>query len=765
MIDDAFARGPETRFVFDTSLSHLIGNTLARPYRWRARRAGLTRGLWRGDRWFGNDPTDQEGALSKKLIGRLYATLFMVSGLVTAASPFLPEPEGVNRTGILAIGAIAIIAGLIVWHLPWESWRRSASMILVPIAFTMIAFHNFFGGSDPYRFGLFFMVAFVGLGIAHPQWSCVKMAPFFVLAYLAPFLATRPFPWDSASSVVYAVSGRLRDARVALWTSEERFRSLVQNASDIVLVVDTDGCLEYLSPSATNRMRGAEASMAARQPLSAWIHPEDVDHLNGLIASCLRAPKGTAHAELRYRHRDQSWRYVEAIASNLTNEPSVAGIVITARDIHDRKSLEAELVHQAFHDPLTSLANRALFIDRLQHALNRSAARGGTVAVLFLDIDQFKVINDSLGHHIGDELLVALGERLRKVVRPSDTIARMGGDEFTLLLEDVDCPGDVEAAARQIQESMTSPFSLLGHEVFASCSIGITISGERGLSDAGQLLRSADVAMYQAKSRGSGRFEVFDPHMDQSAHRRLELEQGLRWALDRQEFELHYQPFISLHTDEVVGYEALLRWRHPHRGLIPPSAFIAVAEDTGLIIPVGEWVLRESCRTASRWMKAGTGAPLISVNLSTRQLLESSLIENVAAIIDETGHDPSRLVLEITESLVMVETPAVLQTLHTLKRLGVRLAIDDFGTGYSSLSYLKSLPVDLVKIDRAFVTEIHNNAQDAAIVRAIIEVAHSLDLQVVAEGVDSKDNLQLLKEMGCDLAQGYYLGKPSVLAD
>ena len=419
-----------------------------------------------------------------------------------------------------------------------------------------------------------------------------------------------------------------------------------------------------------------------------------------------------------------------------------------------------QLARQAFRDSLTGLPNRALFMDRLAHALMRAERRGELVAVLFLDIDRFKVINDSLGHSAGDRVLATLGQRLSGCVRPEDTVARFGGDEFAVLLEDAKDGGAAGAVAERLGAEVARPVDFNGRELFVTVSTGIALATTLPTTPE-ELVRDADLAMYHAKARGKACFELFDSTMDRPAQERLGLELDLRHAITCGEFVLHYQPIVSLATGRIVEVEALVRWQHPERGLLSPADFIALTEETGLIVPLGRWIVAEACRQLRQWQAgAGLGPLVMSVNLSARQLQHPELVDDVARAIDDAPMDAGALRLEITETVVMHEAPSTLAKLQALKRLGVRLAIDDFGTGYSSLGYLKRFPVDTLKIDRSFVKGIGRDVEDTAIVRAVVTVAKSLGLAVTAEGIETDEQLRELRVLGCDRGQGYLFARP-----
>jgi diguanylate cyclase (GGDEF)-like protein len=439
-------------------------------------------------------------------------------------------------------------------------------------------------------------------------------------------------------------------------------------------------------------------------------------------------------------------------------------------EIAQRASAEAKLLHSAFHDTLTNLPNRALLMDRISQCLKRaSRSPSFNMAVLFLDIDNFKLINDSLGHHIGDELLVEIAHRLESSLRTLDTVsrptesttARLGGDEFVILLEYIQGPRNAMVVAERLQERLSQPFQLSGQKVVVTASIGIAFASEHSC-DANELLRNADSAMYRAKQTGKARQAVFDESMHVEAKTRLELENDLRHALENNEFQVYYQPIISLHTRMISAFEALLRWNHPRRGLVSPAEFIPAAEETGLIVPLGTWTMREACRQLSIWNKRRPGdKPLsIGVNVSKRQLMESDFCDQVTQIIQETGVDSRLLNLEVTESAIITGSQPIETRVRQIKAMGVRLHMDDFGTGYSSLSCLSRFPFDVLKIDRAFVMDLESRRDYAAIILAIISLARHLDMKVTAEGVETEEQLAQIVTLDCDFAQGYLFSKP-----
>ncbi len=540
--------------------------------------------------------------------------------------------------------------------------------------------------------------------------------------------------------------------------SEARFRSLVQNASDVIVVVDRDSVIRYETPS-VERVFGYSLEELRGTPLVRLVHPEDASLLAALLADSSGSPVGSASVELRLARSTGSWRVVEATATNLLADPDIQGLVVTIRDIDDRKRLEVKLRHQAFHDALTGLANRALFVEQVTEAVADAAIGRGPVVVLFLDVDDFKRVNDSLGHDAGDQILIEVAARIRASIRTGDLAARFGGDEFAVLLERPSSPAAAIAVTERILAALEDVHVVRGVELVLSASIGIAQS-VAGVEDGTELLRMADVAMYAAKTAGKHRYALFEPGMQAPVRERLDLEVDLRHALDRGEFILHYQPVVDLATRRIVGTEALIRWHRPGSGLVPPSEFIPIAEETGLIVPIGAWALEEGCRLAASWPARSWGQALsVAVNLSARQLQDSGLVDDVAGILRRTGLEAERLVLEVTESLVMQDPDQTIQRLRAIRALGVGLAIDDFGTGYSSLSYLRTLPVNMVKIDRSFIADL-DRAAGAALVQGIVELGHSLGLAVVAEGIETLEQADVLQRFGCDFAQGFHFARP-----
>jgi diguanylate cyclase (GGDEF)-like protein/PAS domain S-box-containing protein len=552
----------------------------------------------------------------------------------------------------------------------------------------------------------------------------------------------------------------VKDDVATLANSEARFRSLVQNSSDVILVVEPDTTIRYASPAA-KKVLGIHSKDLVGTKLINHVHPDDRSMANRFFLGLHESDDGEpAVHDWRLLRPNHSLVWTENTGTNLLREPTVAGFVVNTRDVSERRTLQSQLAHQAFHDELTRLANRALFLNRVGHTVARVPRGRHASAVLFLDLDDFKKVNDSLGHAVGDELLVAAAARLTTCVRPGDTIARLGGDEFAVLLEDVDGMADVVVVAERISAAVSAPFHLGGRDVFVGVSIGIA-SMEMGDSP-DDVLRNADLAMYFAKSRRKGHFAVYEPSMHDEMLDSLELEVDLRSAVERCEFELEYQPIVNLVTGEVHGAEALLRWHHATRGSVPPTKFVQLAEETGLIIPLGRWVLREACERAREWRSKYNGRrPLtMSVNLSARHFQDASLLQDVQEALNDSGLEPWALTLEITESVLMHSSAATLERLRALKGLGLNLAIDDFGTGYSSLGYLQQFPIDVLKIDRSFVEAVGNQEADPVLARAIIALGRTLQIETVAEGIERPEQRDGLRTMGCTLGQGYHFARP-----
>jgi diguanylate cyclase (GGDEF)-like protein/PAS domain S-box-containing protein len=563
-----------------------------------------------------------------------------------------------------------------------------------------------------------------------------------------------------ANQVALALESTELSEEVHRRASEARFSTLVQNSSDLITVLGADNTILYQSPS-IERVLGYTDDEVIGRPFEELLHADEQGRLLRRLTDGAGATGRPEVIECLLAHKDGSLRYFEVLHTNLLDDSEVGGIVLNGRDVSERKAFEEQLAHQAFHDPVTHLANRALFNERVRHAVARARRESVGMAVVFVDLDDFKTVNDSLGHAAGDSVLLEVARRISGSIRAADTAARFGGDEFAVLLEDVH---DLQAAAEtaeRILESLSRPLELEHNSLDIRASLGISVAEAGTPTDADELIRNADAAMYIAKADGKGGYRVFEPAMHERVLARLELRGDLQQALLREEFDLYYQPLVRLADGSISGVEALLRWRHPTRGIIPPNDFIPFAEETGLIVPIGRWVLREGCRQAKilrEQIKSPT-PPSIGINLSVKQLFHNDIVADVAAALADADLEPSALTLEITESVMMTDTDLAVARLTELRALGVRLAMDDFGTGYSSLSYLSRFPLDILKMDRSLLAAGASPVTNG-LASAVLGLGETFDLEVVAEGIEFPEQSLTLKELGCETGQGFYFARP-----
>ncbi|HEU4889553.1 MAG TPA: EAL domain-containing protein [Thermoanaerobaculia bacterium] len=549
-------------------------------------------------------------------------------------------------------------------------------------------------------------------------------------------------------------------AETALRDSEARYRLMAENSTDLIARTTARGVLVYAS-DAVRSLLGYEPSELIGHSVFEYIEPGD-HHIVRRYTEGIERGQSVRTYSYRARRKDGSYVWFETTSRPMENSKKggIDEIVSVSRDISERRRAEEQIEYQAYHDALTGLPNRLLFRDRLTIALAHAKRQQTPLAVMFLDLDRFKLVNDTLGHSLGDDLLRVIASRLRSVLREGDTIARMGGDEFTVLLGDLKTADDAAKTAQKLLETVAHPAAVEGHELYITTSIGIALFPSDG-DNAETLLKSADTAMYRAKDAGRNSYRLCTRAMNSRAAERLSVENALRRALEREELVLYYQPLVRLETAETMGMEALLRWNRPGHGIVPPATFIGIAEETRMIIPIGEWVLREACRQAKLWQQGEYPSMRISVNLSPRQFQQNDLRDVVVRALEDHQLAPSSLELEITEGTAMFQTDRTIATLAELRELGVRIALDDFGTGHSALSYLRQFPIDRVKIDREFIQEIDTSRSNRAIVSAIVAMAHGLDLAVTAEGVETEAQVAFLREQQCEEVQGYLFGRPA----
>jgi diguanylate cyclase (GGDEF)-like protein/PAS domain S-box-containing protein len=555
-----------------------------------------------------------------------------------------------------------------------------------------------------------------------------------------------------------------REAEEALQRRQRWFEALVENATDVVCLLDADGRITWVSPSST-RVLGYQDVDAIGLAFVDLVHPGDRERVQRAFDHTVGHPGPAEAIEFRIRHEDGSWRHFETLATNLLDDPDVRAVVTNSRDVSERVQAAEQVVYRALHDPLTGLANRQLLLDRMEQGLARARRSGSGVAALYLDLDDFKFVNDSHGHAAGDRLLVTVSERLRRVMRSGDTVARMGGDEFVILVEGIDDGASATAFADRIRAAIAEAITLGTHQaVSVTVSVGIALDG--GITTPELLLHDADAALYRAKATGKDRSEIFDATLRAESVRRLGIELMLRQALEQGDLVVHYQPIIDLATNQLHSVEALLRLARPTGELVAPGEFLEIAEETGLIVTIGAGVLDAACAQLATWrLEFGASGPAsVAINLSSRQLSHPGLINQVCRVLSDTGLSPSMLSLEFDELAIRRARGRTRESLEQLRSMGVTVGIDDFGTGASSLTSLKALPLDYVKLDRSLVAEMGRAESDTAIIRALIELAGTLGLTTIAEGVEREEQLVVLREMGCQLAQGFLFSQPQPAA-
>jgi diguanylate cyclase (GGDEF)-like protein/PAS domain S-box-containing protein len=583
--------------------------------------------------------------------------------------------------------------------------------------------------------------------------------------------ASRTGDWSASSSARIRVDsddqlGKTAQAFNSLLDALEvgqHFRSLIRNASDVITIIDAAGRITYQTPS-VGWVLGYPPGTLVDTELASLIHPDDVEDFGDQIAQTSAGMPAPAAIGCRMRHRNGSWRWTETVVNNLLHDPTVSGVVLSTRDVSDRRELEEQLRTQAFFDALTELPNRSLFLEHLRAAEQSLEVHGTPLALLYLDMDNFKAVNDNVGHEGGDRLLQVVSARISDCLRPADVLARLEGDEFAVLLSGPVSEREAPRTAERILAALAQPVLIDDSFIQPAASVGLATSTACASSGI-DLLRAGDVALSIAKTAGKGRYETFRPHHHAAQVDRELLQADLDHALDDEQLVMHYQPIVDLDTGRTNGYEALLRWQHPHRGLVSPGEFIPLAEASGLIVPIGRWVLRDATQQAATWQHPSDPAGVhVSVNVSVRQFRHPELLHDVADALDRSGLPAHLLTLEITESLFASDISDVTSKLERLKDLGVRLALDDFGTGYSSLSYLRHFPFDILKIDKSFVEGIDVNRQNQAVAGAIVTLGQTLELDLVAEGIETAGELRSLEMLGVHLGQGFHLGRPGPAA-
>jgi diguanylate cyclase (GGDEF)-like protein/PAS domain S-box-containing protein len=681
------------------------------------------------------------------------------------------EPYWLYIAVLVASGAIRVIFST-AWTEAGHLWYRTAYIGIYMAVIAVVVYTTGWGPilSIGFLFGAAAAFQLFGSKATVPclVWTAmvVVLGQLAIALHLAPTIIREPEVQGIAglgllgALLVIELLGRAavgsESLEADLRRSERRFSALVTSSSDIVIIVGADGVLQYASP-AFESVLGYPSAEVVNLLGEELIHPEDRSGLHAAMAAVGTSGSGI-NEEIRLQREDGSWLWFEAAITNLTSDPDVNGFVADLRDITRRKDAEDRLAHAALHDALTGLPNRTLILNRAEQMLARARRQHTAVAALFLDLDNFKDINDTLGHEAGDQLLADVAARLTSALREEDTVGRLGGDEFIVLIEGVSLAAGSGVVAERIRDVLAPPFSISASVIpfQVTASIGIA-EGDR--AHPGELLRDADIALYRAKAAGKHCTVAFSPAMQEAVDDQRTIEVDLHNALDNGEFFLLYQPTVDLSTGTFIGVEALLRWRHPQRGIVQPNAFIPALESSGLIIPVGEWVLHEACRQGTEWRRQGHYLAM-SVNISGVQLERDRVIDSVHDALTTSGFDPDKLILELTETTLMHDVEATVIRLKLLKALGVSLAIDDFGTGYSSLAYLRQFPIDVLKIDQSFVSGVDKTKESAAIVHTLVQLGKVLDLETVAEGIETHDQRTFLQAEGVKIGQGYLFALP-----
>jgi diguanylate cyclase (GGDEF)-like protein/PAS domain S-box-containing protein len=709
--------------------------------------------------------------------GRVASLAFIFASILVMASELVVDGR-YSRVGVAVVGAVSLVVGVVSWWVPWDRLPRSTVLWLVPVGLVATDVGFVYGARDGFDFAVTFVLVFVLIGLTQPRGASLRLLPVLALAYVVPLVVVGGrLGRIGLGSALYVVPicvalgeliawgmRRLAEANDEIAEAGASVRQLFDEAPIGIAKLGTDG--RYLEVNrAYGDIIGVDPATVVGREVETFTHPDDRDAGKEGIGKLLAGEVDQIAYEKRYVHVDGHVVWVSVNGSAVRNAAGEVQFLIgQIEDITERRQLSDELALHAVTDPLTGLPNRTLFMERLASSLELAESSGRHVALMFLDLDRFKLVNDGIGHDAGDRLLRRVGQRLHGALRNGDVLARFGGDEFTVLCE-VAGPEDVEAVVARVRASMATPVIEPDFEQFVTLSIGVALSRSGDLAPS-VLLRCADIAMYQAKQLGPGRYVIYEEHDEGDAGRSLRMSNELHRAVRENQLVLHYQPYVDLRDMTLVGTEALVRWRHPERGLLPPGEFIELAEECGLMVDLGAWVLREACRQGARWLAARAAAgvggdpPTMSVNISPQQLSEPGFPSVVAAVLLDTGFPADHLWLEITEGALLRDPPAAIAILRSLRELGVHLAIDDFGTGYSSLSYLRRLPVEALKIDRSFVEHLDEDPDDQAIVEAVVALAHALDLGIIAEGIERPGQAIALANLGSFVAQGFLYAKP-----
>jgi diguanylate cyclase (GGDEF)-like protein/PAS domain S-box-containing protein len=721
---------------------------------------------------------DDDGTLGRVLTGRIAAVAMTVSSLLLMITA-LVAPSVQSGDAVVITGTVSLVTGIAAWWVPWDRLGRWTVLVMVLFAFVSVDLNYIYASRNGFNYSVTFVLIFALVGLSLPRWTAVRLAPLLLAAYLLP-LAVIPgsvsaFGLGSAIFVVpvcvllgEAIAWGMR--RYALAASEiaensASIRQLFDAAPIGISRLGVDGRLLEVN-RAYGEIMGFDPHEMVGMSLFDLTHPDDLAATSAALSRLAAGEEERSTFEKRYLRSDGTVVWV-AVNGSIVRDTQGAPLFLIGQieDITERRALREQLALVAVTDPLTGLPNRKLFMEHLDLAIERAESNGRHVALMFLDLDRFKLVNDGIGHDAGDRLLKRVGRRLQGALRQGDLLARFGGDEFTVLCEVADEEEVLEVIGR-LRRTMATPVCEADFEQFVSLSIGVALSTSQTMLSS-LLLRSADIAMYQAKRSGPGRYRIFDLLHDDDAGRSLRTSNELHRAIQESQLVLHYQPLVDIDRLTLIGTEALVRWEHPTRGLLPPSEFIDLAEECGLMVDLGAWVLREACRQGTAWAAARssfdlrTAVPAMSVNISPAQLAEPGFADLVTTILNETGFPADRLWLEITEGALLRDPAAAIAILRALRELGIHLSIDDFGTGYSSLSYLKRLPVEALKIDRSFVEHLETDPDDRAIVEAVVALGRALGLEVVAEGIEHPGQAIALSARGCHIAQGFLYGRPA----